>query len=168
MTEFVESLSGGLEEIGFDFTEEQLDKCQKYHDLLMEWNSKINLTAIKDQKEIAIKHFIDSIMCLKYVNINSNENLIDVGSGAGFPGLPIKIFFPAIRLVLLDSLAKRCIFLEKIIDKLELKDVSVVQGRAEDKGKDPEFREKFALATARAVTNLPVLAEYCLPFLKIG
>jgi len=168
LTEFVESLSGSLTEIGIDFTKEQLDQSQKYHDLLLEWNSKMNLTSIKEPREIAIKHFTDSVISLKYINIKRDERLIDVGTGAGFPGLPIKIFFPEIRLVLLDSLAKRCAFLEKIKDSLGLKNVLVIQGRAEDKGKDPEFREKFTLVTARAVTNLSVLAEYCLPFLKVN
>lgn len=168
MTAFLESLSLGLKESQISFTKEQLNQCQKYHDLLMQWNEKINLTSIQIPDEIAIKHFIDSLLCVKYLTSNNDDQLIDVGTGAGFPGLPIKIFLPRIRLVLLDSLAKRCRFLRELNSSLGLNEVSIIQGRAEDKGKDPMFREQFNLVTARAVTNLAVLAEYCLPFLKVG
>lgn len=168
MTDFIEYLSQGLTESHINFTEEQVIRCQKYHDLLLEWNKKINLTAIEDAKEVAVKHFIDSLLCLKYIEINNNANLIDIGTGAGFPGLPLKIFLPDLKLSLLDSLAKRCHFLSEVVAALQLQFVAVIHGRAEDQGKENELREKFSLVTARAVTALPVLAEYCLPYLKIG
>lgn len=168
MTDFMEALSGGLTESEIPFTEQHLIRCQKYHDLLLEWNQKMNLTSIEDSREIAIKHFIDSLWCVKYLNIPAAASLIDVGTGAGFPGLPVKIFFPHIKLVLLDSLEKRCKFLAEAVKMLELENITIIHGRAEEKGKEKAFREQFSLVTARAVTSLPVLAEYCLPLLHVG
>ncbi|MGI6685420.1 MAG: 16S rRNA (guanine(527)-N(7))-methyltransferase RsmG [Bacillota bacterium] len=168
MTDFLDYLSQGLREIELNISQEQLTQCLKYHDLLLEWNQKINLTSIEDDQEIAIKHFIDSLICLKHITMSNEDKIIDVGTGAGFPGLPIKILMPGIKLGLLDSLEKRCRFLENIVSALELNQVDVIHGRAEDLGKDPAYREQFSFVTARAVTALPVLAEYCLPFVKIG
>lgn len=168
MTDFLRVLAQGLREIGLDYREENLIKSQDYHDLLLYWNQKINLTAIEDSSEMAIKHFIDSLIPLMHVKINKDDRLIDVGTGAGFPGVPLKIFVPGLRLSLLDSLAKRCRFLSELVSCLKLEHVEVMHGRAEDKAREKNYRENFDLVTARAVTSLPVLAEYCLPFIKVG
>jgi len=165
---FREVLIKCLEEIDLPLEEHQLSQCETYHDLLLTWNQKINLTAIEDAQEIAVKHFVDSLICAKYLDHPAQDTCIDVGTGAGFPGIPIKILLPEMRLTLLDSLAKRCQFLHTVVSSLALKETSVVHGRAEEKGKEPAFREQFFLATARAVSSLPVLAEYCLPFLRVG
>lgn len=165
---FITSLNRGLEEIKINLTHEQVNQFDKYGDLLIEWNQKINLTAITEPDEVAIKHFVDSLMCLQYLNFEENYSIIDIGTGAGFPGLPIKISQEKLSLTLLDSLQKRCNFLQNVVDELKLKDVQVIHGRAEEKGQDKKLREKFNIAFARAVTNLPVLVEYCLPFVKVG
>lgn len=144
---------------------EEIDKFFQYKNLLKEWNEKINLTAIVDEKEILLKHFIDSLTIEKY--IKNNARILDVGSGAGFPGIPLKIVRKDIEITLLDSLNKRLIFLGEVINKLELDNVFLVHGRAEDIGNDNRYREKFDVVTARAVANLTVLAEYCLPFVNI-
>lgn len=168
MTEFQNFLAQGLKESGIDYSDDILVKCQKFYDLLLLWNQKINLTSLKDPKDIAVKHFVDSLICLKQVSFHQDDNLMDVGTGAGFPGVPIKIFLPGMKLTLLDSLEKRCRFLSNLVKTLELKQVDIIHGRAEDKGRETSYREQFSLVTARAVTALPILAEYCLPFLKVG
>ncbi|HHT62701.1 MAG: 16S rRNA (guanine(527)-N(7))-methyltransferase RsmG [Bacillota bacterium] len=168
MTEFQNFLAQGLKESGIDYSDDILVKCQKFYDLLLLWNQKINLTSLKDPKDIAVKHFVDSLICLKQVSFHQDDNLMDVGTGAGFPGVPIKIFLSGMKLTLLDSLEKRCRFLSNLVKTLELKQVDIIHGRAEDKGRETSYREQFSLVTARAVTALPILAEYCLPFLKVG
>lgn len=145
----------------------KLRKLFKYKDLLMEWNQKINLTAIEDDRDIIIKHFIDSFSILPYLK-QPGIRLVDVGTGAGFPGLPVKVMLEALEVVLLDSLAKRVGFLDTVISELALEKIRAVHGRAEDFGVKPDYREKFDVSTARAVAGLPVLLEYCLPFLKTG
>ena len=152
-------------EIQIKFTEEQLQKFYKYMNMLIEWNKKINLTAIIEPKEIILKHFIDSLTILKYVN--DNEKIIDVGTGAGFPGIPIKIMNSNIEITLLDSLNKRINFLNEVINKLELKNISAIHSRIEDYGKNNKYREKYDIVTSRAVANLATLSEYMLPMLKI-
>jgi 16S rRNA (guanine527-N7)-methyltransferase len=142
-------------------------KLLKYKELLMEWNQKMNLTAIEEDKEVIIKHFIDSFSIIPYLK-NAGEKIIDVGTGAGFPGIPVKIVCNAVDILLLDSLAKRVNFLNLIIDQLSLEKVKAVHGRAEDIGVNPIYREKYDISVARAVANLPVLLEYCLPFVKVG
>lgn len=139
---------------------------EKYQELLLEWNEKINLTAITEENDIITKHFIDSLTCLKY--IDDKSKVIDVGTGAGFPGIPIKIVSRETKLTLLDSLNKRIVYLNDVIDKLQLTDVETIHGRAEELSKDEKYREKYDIATARAVANLKVLSEYCLPFVKVG
>lgn len=149
-----------------ELTKEKYDKFLKYENMLLEYNNHINLTSIVDDKEIWIKHFYDSCVVLKY--INSNDSIIDVGTGAGFPGIPLKILNENIKLTLLDSLNKRVNFLKNVCDELVLEDVSCFHGRAEVYGKNNHYREQFDVAVARAVANLSTLAEYCLPFVKVG
>ena len=150
----------------FELNVSQKNKFNKYLELLQEWNNKINLTAITEKEEIELKHFYDSLTISKY--IKSGSSLIDVGTGAGFPGIPLKIKDESIKLTLLDSLNKRLIFLEEVEKKLELKNVVNIHGRAEDYGKDKKYREKYDYATSRAVARLSVLVEYLLPFEKVG
>lgn len=152
---------------GLDITQEMYDKFEIYAQYLVEYNEKVNLTAITEHTEIYIKHFLDSIMPLIYVDIPQGSTLIDVGTGAGFPSIPIKIYRPDIKLTLLDSLNKRVIFLKSLCDKLGI-DAECIHGRAEDFGKDSCYRETFDFATARAVANLQMLSEYCMPFVKVG
>ena len=151
--------------ININLTEDQIDKFYKYMKLLLEWNEKINLTAITDENEIVLKHFVDSLKSLKY--IKENDNIIDVGTGAGFPGIPIAIMMPNTKITLLDSLNKRINFLNEVIKELNLKNVETIHSRSEDCGKDILYREKYDISIARAVANLSTLSEYLLPFVKI-
>lgn len=146
---------------------EQAGQFQTYAELLVEWNRKMNLTAITEPKEIAVKHFLDSILLLKAVEIPRGSSLIDVGTGAGFPGVALAILRPDIRLTLLDSLRKRLVFLKDLLEHLNLT-AELLHSRAEEAGRKKEYRGKFDFASARAVARLPVLCEYCLPFLKSG
>ena len=148
-------------------SEESYAKFDEYADFLIEYNEKVNLTAITEPKEIAIKHFADSVAILNFVKIKDGARLIDVGCGAGFPSVPLKIARDDLKITLLDSLNKRIVFLEELCEKLGIK-AETVHGRAEDVGKLPKYREKYDVATARAVAGLPELAEYCLPFVKVG
>lgn len=158
----------GAREYDIELSDAQIDAFIKYKDMLKEWNEKINLTAITDDNEIITKHFIDSISILKSGVIKENMSLIDVGTGAGFPGIPLKIIMPSLRVVLLDALNKRVNFLNTVINEINLKNISVVHGRAEDFARNASYRERFGIATARAVANMMVLSEYCLPFVKVG
>ena len=144
----------------------QLEMFYKYMQLLLKWNEKINLTAITDENEIILKHFVDSLTVLKY--IKENDKIIDVGTGAGFPGIPIAIMMPNVKITLLDSLNKRINFLNEVIKELDLKNVETIHSRSEDCGKDMLYREKYDISIARAVANLSTLSEYLLPFVKIG
>ena len=151
--------------ININLTEEQIDKFYKYMKLLLEWNEKINLTAITDENEIVLKHFVDSLTVLKY--IKEDDKIIDVGTGAGFPGIPMAIMMPNTKITLLDSLNKRINFLNEVIKELNLKNVETIHSRSEDCGKDILYREKYDISIARAVANLSTLSEYLLPFVKI-
>lgn len=151
-----------------ELTDLQIEQFEKYYELLIDWNSKINLTAITEKNEVWKKHFEDSISIVKAIDINSVESIIDVGTGAGFPGIPIKIMFPHIKLTLLDSLNKRINFLNLVIDELGLTDVNTIHGRAEDFGKDSNYREKYDVCVSRAVANLATLSELCIPFVKVN
>lgn len=148
-------------------TQQQLEQFTTYMELLKDWNTKINLTAIEDDREIIIKHFIDSMSILPYVK-DQEQKLIDVGTGAGFPGIPLKIVNKNIQVTLLDSLDKRVKFLNEVIKSINISKIQAIHGRAEDIGINPNYREKYDIAVARAVANLPVLLEYCLPFVKIN
>ena len=152
--------------ININLNEDEISKFLLYKNLLQEWNEKINLTAIVEDKEIIIKHFIDSLTVMKY--IVENTSIIDVGTGAGFPGIPIKIVSNSTNVTLLDSLNKRINFLNEVINSCNLNGIKAIHGRAEDFGKDKNYREKYDVAIARAVANLAVLAEFCLPFVKVG
>lgn len=140
---------------------------EKYASLLVEWNKKINLTAITEESEIAVKHFIDSISLLKAVDIRTDASLIDIGTGAGFPGIPLKIMRPDIKLTLLDSLNKRLIFLDDVCSSLGI-EAELIHGRAEEMSQNKKYREKFDYAVSRAVANLPALCEYCIPYVRVG
>lgn len=148
----------------------QTDQFLKYYELLIEWNTYMNLTAITDFESVLQKHFVDSLSLIKAVpDLNQiSYSLIDVGTGAGFPGVPLKIVFPNLKVTLLDSLQKRVLFLEKVISELNLQDIKVIHGRAEDYAKPGQLREEFDLCVSRAVANLSTLSEYCLPFVKKG
>lgn len=146
---------------------EQIARLMKYKELLLEWNTKINLTAIEEDRDIIIKHFVDSFSILPYLR-NKGERLVDVGTGAGFPGIPVKIAYDTTKVLLLDSLDKRVNFLKAVINDLGLGGIDTVHARAEEAGTDPAYRESFDVSVARAVANLPVLLEYCLPFVKVG
>ncbi|MDE7097536.1 MAG: 16S rRNA (guanine(527)-N(7))-methyltransferase RsmG, partial [Ruminococcus sp.] len=148
-------------------TQNQYQKFDMYADFLVEYNKKVNLTAITEPHEILIKHFIDSALLIKYAEIPRNTNLIDVGTGAGFPSVPLKIIRNDIKITLLDSLAKRITFLEQLCKKLDI-DAEFIHGRAEDIARLSEYREKFDFSCARAVSNFSVLSEYCIPFVKSG
>ena len=156
----------GLSELGLTITEEQIEKFDKYYEMLIETNKVMNLTSITEYDEVIIKHFIDSLLVVNIFDINQSKKMIDVGTGAGFPGIPIKIMFPHLQITLLDSLNKRLKFLNDVIDELGLKNITTVHGRAEDIAHMDEYREKFSLCVSRAVANLSTLSEYCIPFIN--
>ena len=165
---FVDDLSEVAKEYGLELTSDQISAFNRYYELLVEWNEKINLTAITEPREVAIKHIVDSLSCYQEDLFAGDISLIDVGTGAGFPGLPLKIFCPELKLTLLDSLNKRVKFLQLVVDELGLKDVEVIHARSEEAARNKKYREQFDLATARAVARLPIICEYCLPFVKQG
>lgn len=154
------------EQIDITFEKSQIEQFYKYMNLLIEWNEKINLTAIIEPEEIILKHFIDSLTICKY--IENNATLADVGTGAGFPGIPLKIYRPDIKITLVDSLNKRIIFLNEVINNLELKNIVTIHSRVEDFGKNKNYREKYDYVTARAVANLNTLSEYLVPIVKVN
>ena len=162
MTEnnFVEN----VKKLGIEINDKQLKQLEKYYELLIEWNEKINLTGITKKEDVYLKHFYDSLTMQKIVNLYNVETLCDVGTGAGFPGLVLKIMFPNLKITLLDALNKRINFLNDVIEKLELKDIETIHSRSEDYAL--KNREKFDVVTARAVASLPVLMELCVPLVK--
>ncbi|MEG1869340.1 MAG: 16S rRNA (guanine(527)-N(7))-methyltransferase RsmG [Oscillospiraceae bacterium] len=161
-------LADCAKEYDIELNEPQLKYLDEYASLLIEWNEKINLTAIVEPLEIAIKHFLDSLLLLKAVKMPQKAKLIDVGCGAGFPSLPCKIVRTDINLTLLDSVNKRLNFLREVVATMPLNNVEFLHGRAEEVGKNKQYREKYDVATARAVANLRELSEYCLPLVKVG
>ncbi len=149
-------------------SDEQSNQFEKYFELLTEWNEKINLTAITEEYDVITKHFLDCLMCKESGVIAEGASVIDVGTGAGFPGIPLKIADSSLKVTLLDSLAKRLNFLNEVISELKLENIETVHARAEDGGRDESLREKFDIAVSRAVANLSTLSELCLPFVKVG
>ena len=157
---------GKLKEFNIEINEEQIKSFEKYMNLLLEWNEKINLTAITQPEEVKLKHFVDSLTVLKY--INDDDRVIDIGTGAGFPGIPLKIMNENTKITLLDSLNKRINFLNIVIETLNLRNIQAIHGRAEEIARNKLYREKYDVAVSRAVANLSTLTEYMLPFVKVG
>ena len=157
-----------VNKLSITLTEKQLDQFRIYYEMLVEKNKVMNLTGITEWDEVLEKHFLDSISLIRAVDLNQELSVMDMGTGAGFPGLPLKIAFPNLKITLADSLNKRVKFLQEVIDALGLEDIEAVHGRAEDLAKNKDFRQQYDLSVSRAVANLSTLSEYCLPFVKIG
>ena len=158
-------------QINIEISDNQIKCFEKYYELLIEKNKVMNLTAITEKEDVIVKHFIDSIALIPYlldkgININSELSIIDIGTGAGFPGLPLKIMMPDVKFTLLDSLNKRVLFLNEVIDELKLTGIKAIHGRAEDFASDKMYRENYDICVSRAVANLSTLSEYCIPFVK--
>lgn len=171
-----ESLIGAFQNINITLNDTQIQQFEKYTELLLEWNKVMNLTAITDENEIIIKHFVDSISIVLFddfdfvekVNKTDIKTIIDIGTGAGFPGIPLKIVFPELNITLVDSLNKRINFLNSVISELDLKNIVAIHARAEEIAKNDKYRERFDLCVSRAVANLSTLTEYCLPFVRVN
>lgn len=163
-----EQLIEGARNLNVQLTDQQVEQLIQYKEILVEWNEKMNLTAITEDFEVITKHFLDCLTVQSSIDLTKVETLVDVGTGAGFPGLVLKIAFPNVKITLIDSLNKRLKFLQHVIDTLGLQNIECVHGRAEDLGKNKLYREKFEVCASRAVANLAVLSEYTLPFVKKG
>ena len=149
-------------------SDDQIGLFEKYYELLIEKNKVMNLTAVTEWEDVVVRHFIDSLSLVKAADLKKDITILDLGTGAGFPGIPLKIAFPNLKIVLMDSLNKRILFLQEVIEQLQLKEISAVHGRAEELARKAEYREQFDLCVSRAVANLSSLSEYCLPFVKVG
>lgn len=168
MEEKLNYIKKEIQGLGLELTSAKAEQFLNYYDLLVEWNERMNLTAITDFEAVVMKHFVDSLSIIYVKNPETVDNLIDIGTGAGFPGIPLKIMFPHLKVTLLDSLRKRVDFLEHVTGRLGLDMVETIHGRAEDFAKPGLKREKYDLCVSRAVADLSVLSEYCLPYVKIG
>ena len=165
--EAVEKFKKILSEYGYLLSEHQFEQFIKYYELLVEWNERMNLTAITEFEEVLLKHFADSLSIIKVIDLNTVSSLIDIGTGAGFPGIPIKIMYPDLNVTLLDSLQKRIGFLDEVISVLKLDKINTIHGRAEDFAKTDKLRESYDICVSRAVANLSSLTELCLPYVKV-
>ena len=161
-------LVNGLKELNIEASEDKLNKLMIFKDIMLEWNEKINLTAITDEREVFIKHFLDSATCISTGYIKEGMKVIDVGTGAGFPGVPVKILKDGLSVTLLDSLNKRVTYLNDVVSKLALAETLTVHARAEEAGSSKVHRQSYDLVLSRAVASMNVLCEYCLPFTKVG
>ena len=159
------TLIDGLKKLNIEYDEHKLKQIEDYYNILIEKNKVMNLTRITDREDFYVKHVLDSLLLSQVINL-SDQKIIDIGTGAGFPGIPIKIFFPDVEITLLDSLNKRITFLNEVIKTTGLDKIHTIHGRAEDYGKNPEFRETFDISVSRAVADLSVLSELCIPFVK--
>ena len=162
----IELLKNKLNKIDICCSNEQIEQLVSYYEMLIEKNKVMNLTSITEPEEVIEKHFVDSLAVHQFVKLKEGDRLIDIGTGAGFPGIPLKILFPKLKIVLLDSLNKRITFLEEVIQKLGLKEIECIHGRSEDVARKEEYREKFDFCVSRAVANMSTLAELCIPFVK--
>lgn len=168
MNNSLDQFISDLNTLNITLNDQQLSQFVNYFDLLVDWNSRMNLTSITEFDQVLKKHFVDSISLLSYESISSSSKIIDVGTGAGFPGIPLKILLPDTEIVLMDSLNKRITFLNEVISNLNLKNICAIHSRAEDLSMNNNHREAYDYCVSRAVANLSTLSEYCLPFVKLG
>lgn len=164
----LEKFKNGLQQLHIELSEKQMEQFLQYYEMLIEKNKVMNLTAITEFDEVVEKHFLDSVSLTKQMDLHQPLKVLDLGTGAGFPGIPLKIVFPELEITLMDSLNKRVLFLQDVISSLQLQNIEAIHGRAEEAARNKKYREGFDLCVSRAVANISTLSEYCLPFVKIG